>query len=289
MALFALLSPNGNNNDKLKGRILQSGAVTTVTDQQSPDAINPSSINSDTVNPNAVDKAPQDDTQPQKSGVLANLAFNIIIPTVIMSEFSDENSLGPVYGIVVALIFPIVYGIHDYLKSHKPNFFSILGVISVVLTGGMSLLKLDPQYVAIKEATIPALLGLATLISVRTKYPLVKTFLFNDQILQIDRVKQALQEYNNETDFERKLGHASLMVAGSFFLSSVLNYVLVKMTLVSEPGTVAYTEELGKMTALSFPVIALPSTLVLMAALWYLLHHIQKLTHLELEDIFNQG
>jgi len=78
------------------------------------------------------------------------------------------------------------------------------------------------------------------------------------------------------------------MVAGSFFLSSVLNYILAKIILVSAPGSVAFTEELGKMTALSFPVIALPSTIVLMSALFYLLHHIKKLTHLEAEDIFNE-
>lgn len=221
--------------------------------------------------------------------MLGNLAFNIIIPTVIMTKFSGEEYLGPVYSIVVALAFPVIYGIRDYLKSHKPNFFSILGVFSVLLTGSMSLLQLDPKYIAIKEAAIPAIFGLATLFSIRTRYPLVKTFLFNEQVLQIDKVKQALLDHNAETAFEQKLRNASFMVAGSFFLSSVLNYILAKVILVSPPGTVAFTEELGKMTALSFPVIALPSTLVLMATLYYLLHHIQKMTALEFEDIFNQA
>ena len=96
----------------------------------------------------------------------------------------------------------------------------------------------------------------------------------------------ALQAHNSEHHFDRKLANASVMVAGSFFMSSVLNYMLAKVILVSEPGTVAFTEELGKMTALSFPVIALPSTIVLMGALFYLLHHIQKLTHLKFDDIF---
>jgi hypothetical protein len=94
-----------------------------------------------------------------------------------------------------------------------------------------------------------------------------------------------LSKYGNEQHFEMKLKNASYMVAGSFFLSSVLNYILAKVMLVSEPGTVAYTEELGKMTALSFPVIALPSTIVLMLALWYLLNQIKKLTHLDIEDL----
>ncbi len=232
---------------------------------------------------------PKNGTEEKKPSMLANLAFNIIIPTLILTKLSSEEYLGPVYSIVVALSFPIIYGTRDYLKSHKPNFFSILGVISVFLTGGMSLLQLDPQYIAIKEAAIPGLFGIATLISVRTKYPLVRTFLYNDQILQINRVKSALREHNSETDFEHKLSNASYMVAGSFFMSSVLNYILAKVILVSEPGTVEFTEELGKMTALSFPVIALPSTIVLMASLFYLLHHIQKLTHLKPEDIFNQA
>jgi len=205
-----------------------------------------------------------------------------------LTKLSSEDYLGPIYSIVVALSFPIGYGIRDYLQSHKPNLFSILGTISVLLTGGMSLLKLDPEYIAIKEAAIPALFGIATLLSIRSKYPLVRTFLYNEQVLQINKVKLALQEHNSEADFDHKLSNASYMVAGSFFMSSVLNYILAKVILVSEPGTVAYTEELGKMTALSFPIIALPSTVVLMAALFYLLHHIQKLTHLKAEDIFNE-
>jgi intracellular septation protein A len=220
--------------------------------------------------------------------ILANLAFNIIIPTLILTKLSSEDYLGPTYSIVVALAFPIVYGVRDYVKMKKTNFFSVLGIISIVLTGSMSLLQLDPQYIAIKEAAIPALLGLATLFSMRTQYPLIKTFLFNEQILQIDKVKQALVQHDSEAAFENKLGVAGYMVASSFFLSSVLNYILAKVILVSEPGSVAFSEELGKMTALSFPVIALPSTIVLMTALFYLFHHIKKLTHLDAEYIFNE-
>ncbi len=223
----------------------------------------------------------------QKGGLLFNLLFNIVIPTVILSKFSSDDYLGPMYSIVVALSFPIAYGIHDFLGSHKPNFFSILGVVNVILTGGMSLLQLDPKYIAIKEAAVPAMFGIATLISLKTRYPLVRTFLFNEQVMQVRKVNEALEANGNHKVFEKKLVNASYMVAASFFLSSVLNYVLAKVVLVSAPGTTAFTEELGKMTALSFPVIAVPSTLVLMGALWYLISQIQKLSHLKLEDIFD--
>jgi hypothetical protein len=58
--------------------------------------------------------------------------------------------------------------------------------------------------------------------------------------------------------------------------------------LTAEPGTVAFNEQLGKMTALSFPVIALPATAVLMGNLFYLFRGITKLTGINLEDIIRQ-
>lgn len=228
-------------------------------------------------------------TKTKKPGILANLGFNILIPTVILSKLSGDNYLGPVFGVVVALAFPIIYGVRDYFHAHKPNFFSILGVISVILTGSMSLLKLPPHYIAIKDATVPALLGIATLISIYTRYPLVRTFLYNDQILQIEKVSAALREHNAMAEFERHLTVASYLVAGSFFLSAVLNYILAKMILVSPPGSTELAQELGKMTALSFPVIALPCTLVLGGTMYYLLNNIQKLTRLTLDDIVQEN
>lgn len=225
---------------------------------------------------------------PKKHSMLANLGFNIVIPTLILSKLSSDEYLGPVLGVVVALAFPVVYGLRDYVQAHKPNLFSIIGVISVLLTGGMSLLKLDPQYIAIKEAAVPTLLGIATLISIYTPYPLVRTFLFNDQVMQVDKVHAALEQRNAVAAFERHLTMASYMVAGSFFLSGVLNYVLAKRILVSPPGSTELAQELGKMTALSFPVIAVPCTLVLAGTLYYLLSSIQKLTQLTLEEIFQE-
>lgn len=224
----------------------------------------------------------------KRPGLLANLAFNIIIPTLVMTKLSSDDWLGPAWAIVVALAFPVGYGLRDWLQAHKPNFFSLLGVVSVLLTGGISLLALDPQYIAIKEAAIPGLLGIATAISVYTRWPLVRIFLYNDQVLKVDRVAEALAQRQATAQFERRLAIASWMVAGSFFLSSALNYALARFILVSPPGTTAYTEELGRMTALSFPVIALPSMVVLMGALFFLLNSIRKLTGLQYEEIFQE-
>ncbi len=235
------------------------------------------------------DKSAKIGPNPKRESLLANLLLNIVIPTIILTKFSGEDHLGIKLGIVVALAFPLVYGARDFIVSRKLNVFSALGFFSILLTGGISLLELDPQYIAIKEAAIPGLIGLATLISLKTRYPLVKTFLYNDKVLKVDKVATALREYQNETAFEKTLRNASYLIAGSFFLSSALNFILAKIILVSAPGTVAFNEELGKMTALSFPVIAVPAMVIMMFALFYLFRRIRQLTHLGLEDVINDG
>jgi intracellular septation protein A len=234
------------------------------------------------MNENATLSAPEDH---KAENLLVNLLFNIIIPTLILTKLSSDEYLGTTNGILVALAFPIVYGLRDMHRNRKVNLFSVLGVISVGLTGGISLLGLDPKYLAIKEAAIPTIFGLATLVSVKTPYPLVKTFIFNDKILNTETVVQALTRLGNQLHFERLLYNASLLIAGSFFLSAVLNYVLAITIVTSQPGTVEYNEQLGKMTALSFPVIALPATLVMMGAMFYLFRGITRLTGLHLEEI----
>jgi hypothetical protein len=218
-------------------------------------------------------------------GFFSNMLFNIIIPVVILSKFSGEASLGPTWSIVVALSFPIGYGLWEMRSTGKINGFSILGVISVLLTGGISLLQLDPKYIAIKEAAIPGFIGLAVIISQKSHRSLVKMLIFNDQIIRIDKVHSELEKQGNEKLFEQKMTVVTYIVACSFFLSSVLNYVLAKVVLQSPPGTTEFSEELGRMTALSYPVIVIPSMIVLFGAVWYLFSQLKKLTHLPLDDL----
>ena len=225
------------------------------------------------------------DTQPQKkTGLLGNLAFNIIIPVLVLTNLSSDEYLGPAWSIVAALIFPIGFGIWDLKQTAKINPFSVLGIVSVFLTGGISLLELPAEYIAIKEATIPALIGIAVLITQRTSKPLLKVFVLSEQIINWQNLNQSLENSGTSGLFEKKMAISSYIVAGSFFLSAALNYILAKVILVSAPGTSEYTEELGRMTALSYPVIVIPSMLMLIAALWYIFAQIKKLTGEDLEN-----
>jgi len=237
----------------------------------------------------------QDDTmnkpnpteKPKSENVFLSLLVNIIIPSVILMKFSGDEHLGAVNGLLVALSFPLLYGVWDFVRRKQLNWISLLGLISILLTGGIGLLQLDPQWLAIKEASIPLIIGIVVLASVYTRYPMVRLMIYNDKVINIEKVDAALLQHQTRDAFEKRLKLASYMLAGSFFLSATLNYVLARWIVVSPPGTTAFNEELGKMTALSYPVIVLPSMVILMLTIWFIISSVHKLTHLELEDIFN--
>ncbi|HWV14408.1 MAG TPA: VC0807 family protein [Cellvibrio sp.] len=227
--------------------------------------------------------------KPKKENMLVNILMNIVIPTLILTKFSSEQHLGATWGLIVALGFPVAYGLKDFATHRKFNFFSALGIVSVLLTGGISLLHLPTQYYAIKEAAIPGLIGLAVLISTKTRFPLVKTFLYNDNILKVDKVAAALAEQGNTENFEKTLRNGSYFIATSFFVSSALNYILAKIIVVSPTGTPEFNVEIGKMHALGFPVIAVPSLIIMVATLMYIFRSIRKLSNLTFEEVMNDG
>lgn len=224
-------------------------------------------------------------TAPPRESLLLNLGLNIIAPSLVLAKLSGPNALGTTWGIVVALAFPISYGVWDFFRRRKFNLFSGIGVVSVFLTGGISLLALPPHYLALKEAAIPGLLGVGIVLSLKTRWPLVRSLLLNDAVLDTARIHTELATRGEVASFERALARASWIVASSFFLSSVLNYALATAVVTATAGSLEYNEQLGRLTALSYPVIALPAMLVMMGALLYLFRRITRLTGLTFEDL----
>lgn len=225
------------------------------------------------------------DQPARRESALLSIGVNIAIPAVILMKLSGDNALGPAGGLVIALLFPLTYGLVDFARRREFNIVSIVGFVSVLLTGGIGLMQLHPKWIAVKEAAVPAVIGIAVVLSLRTRFPIVRTFLYNDKIIRVREVDAALERRGNRTAFDRTLVNASWMLAASFFLSAGLNFVLAKLIVKSQPGTTAFNEELGRMTALSYPVIVVPSMIIMVAALWYLFHRIRRLTDLDLEQI----
>jgi len=221
----------------------------------------------------------------KKENQFINILVNIVIPTIILIKFSSSEFLGPIWGLVVALAFPIGYGIIDFIRTRDYNFFSIIGMGSIFLTGGIGLLQIPTQWLAVKEAGVPLVIGLVILVF-RRRYPFVEKLLH--EAIDYDKVHNDLKEKNLLDVFQKRIDKGTYLVVASFLLSSVLNYILAITIVTAQPGTEEFTVQLGKMTALSFPVIALPSLIVLTAAMFYIVIGITKLTGFDLDTIMKQ-
>lgn len=217
-----------------------------------------------------------------------DLLISIVIPSVILMKLSGDEYLGSAMALIVGLAFPLSWGLFELIRYRKYNFIALLGLVSVGLTGGIGLMALDPKWLAIKEAAIPGLLGIAVLVSTRTKYPLVRTLLYNPAILNVDKIHRTLAEKGTEEVFEARLLKASYYFSGTFFFSSFMNYILAKWIVISPSGTTAFNEELGRMTLVSYPMIAIPSMIMMIAIFYYLWRSIRRLTGYTLEEVLSE-
>jgi hypothetical protein len=223
----------------------------------------------------------------KRENLLINIACNIVAPALILSKLSAEDRLGPVVALVVALAFPVVYGVTDFIRRRSFNFIAGIGFFSTLLTGGFALAELDGLWFAIKEAAVPAVIGLMVLFSMNAKRPLVRQFIYNEQVIDIPKVDAALAERGTRPGFESLMRRAAWLVAASFVVSAALNFILARWLLTGSAGTPEFNAQLAKMQWLSWPVIVLPSMAMMMFALWQLLGGLKKLTGLELDQLFH--
>ena len=223
-----------------------------------------------------------------QSRLLVDLLVSIVIPSIFLMKFSGDDTLGATNALVVALAFPMSRGLYELLKYRKFNFVALLGLIGVLLTGGIGLLQLDIQWLAVKEAAIPGLIGIAVLVSTQTRYPLIKTLLYNPKILNVDKIGQELDKLGRTGMFEARLLNATYLLGGTFLFSSLMNYILATWIVTSPPGSAAFNEELGQLTLLSYPMIAIPSMVMMWAIFYNLWRTFHGMTGLALEEIVQQ-
>lgn len=223
----------------------------------------------------------------KRENLLVNLLFNIAIPSLLLAKASTPERLGPVVGLIVALAFPLGYGIWDFVQRKQANFISVIGFASVLLTGGLGLMKVDNFWFAVKEAAMPSIIGIAVWVSMYTKRPLVRQFLFNDQVMDVEKIEAALDRDGHRPDFDRLLSSSTYLLVISFVVSAILNFVLARWLLTSPSGTPEFNAQLGKMNVLSWPVIVIPTMIITVYALWRLIGGIKKLTGLGLEEMMH--
>ncbi len=216
-----------------------------------------------------------------------NLGFNAVAPALILGFLSEKERLGPMGALVLALVFPLGYGAWDLYRRRTWNLFSAIGLVGTLLTGGLGLMKMSGFWFAVKEAAVPVVLGAAIPLSLRTRQPLVRTLLYNDQVLDTERIHGALKERGNLPQFEALLAWASWVLGGTLLVSAVINFLLAWWLLPAQSGTDEFNRQLGKLQFWSWPGSFLPVSVGMFYALFRLLKGLESLTGLPGNALFH--
>jgi hypothetical protein len=240
-------------------------------------------------NPTPADPSTPAKAENKKANPLIELGVTIVVPALILMKLSGEQRLGTLPALLLALAFPLGWGLWEAVQRRKISWMSVLGVVSTLLTGGIGLLALDARWLAVKEAAVPGLIGLVILGSAWSRTPLIRMLVFNATLFDVERVNKALDDKDNHAVFEQRLRTGTVLLAGTFFFSAVANYLLARYIVNSPAGTQAFNEELGRLTLLSYPVIALPSMAMMMALMFWLAQGAKKLTGLDLSEMLQGG
>lgn len=235
-----------------------------------------------------------ENTPPQKpENALYNILFNIIIPILILNKGS--KFLGSFWGLVIALAFPLSYGIYDHIKRKKTNAISILGMLNVGITGSLALFKLHGLWFAIKEAAFPLLVGGFVFGSAFTKSPFISTLFLNPQLIDVDKLKSRLLERNAEGEFNELLKKSTKWISLSFVFSAICNFILathiftpISEALENEAQAQALNEQIARMTTWSMGVIVAPSIVFLICIFLYLTKGMQRLSGLTEDELLVQ-
>ena len=143
-----------------------------------------------------------------------------------------------------------------------------------------------PLWFALKEAAIPFVFGTTILISHWTKTPLIRVFLYNPDFFNIPAIEKRVQANDNSTAYKKLVFSGTLLLAGSFFISMVMNYFLAMYFLKDNTGSQGdFNDGVAKLTGWGFAVIGVPMMVILMITMWRFVSGLKKLTGMENDEI----
>jgi hypothetical protein len=221
---------------------------------------------------------------------LLELVFTLVLPSIALDQLSQPGSLGPFWALVAGLAFPIAFGAWCFWSKRGWNVFSAIGLVTILLSGGLGLLKLDAFWIGMKEGLIGAAIGVSFPLSHYFGRPLLQSLVMQPQLLNVTAVKGALLDAPKRSAFDRVLFHASCAMGLSMIGSAVANFLLALWLLAGkEPGSEAFVKGLAKLNWVSTVVLGVPMMAVMLIVFIWLLRQIQRITGLQRDDLLNPG
>lgn len=197
---------------------------------------------------------------------MINGIVNILLPVAILLSLSDDDRLGPIPALLLAIGIPATYGVWDLFRTRKVSASAIMGVISVLLTGVIGVFELSTDLFPIKEALIPVGFALILLVSNRMSLPVVK--LLFDMVQRKDRVERMVRERGVEQQYRAHIERSGSIWAGIMVLSGVMKFALSSIIMDAPAGTEAFNTQLAFYELVQIPT-SMMVTMVLILSLIY--------------------
>lgn len=226
----------------------------------------------------------------KQTSPIADLLLTVVLPSAALEWLSEPARLGPFWALVVASLLPLGFGIYCHYAHNGLNFLSVFGLAAVIITGGLGLLKLDAFWFAIKEVSVPVILGLAFPASHRFGKPLIEAMLLTPHLINRAALQRALVTLEQQQSFAALLLRASWGMGAGMLISAAGNFFLALYLLGGkEPGSEAFVKGIGTLNWAGFIVIGVPLLGIMFVVLAWFLRAVQRLTGLERDDLMNPG
>lgn len=221
---------------------------------------------------------------------LLDLLLTVVLPSAALEYLSTPDRLGPFWALVVASLLPLGLGVYCWVTKSGLNLFSVLGLVAVIVTGGLGLLKLPAFWFGIKEIAVPVLIAIAFPLSHRWGKPIISAMLFAPHLINERALRGALDTPEKQASFEKQLFQASLGLGLSMLGSAAINFALAMYLIGNkEPGSEAYVKAIGTLNWGGTIIIGVPLLVAMMVVMVRFMRGIQRLTGLEKEDLLNAG
>lgn len=199
---------------------------------------------------------------------MINALVNIFIPIGILLTLSSEDRLGAIPALLLAIGIPAVYGITMLLRTRKINTQSILGIISVLLTGVIAVFRLDTILFPIKEAAIPIGFAIVLLVTNRTRFPIVK--LLMDMVQRKEKVERAIGATGAETAYRQHIERSGTIWAGIMTISGIMKFTLSSIIMDAPAGTEEFNTQLATYELVQIPTSMMVTMVMILSLIWYI-------------------
>lgn len=201
--------------------------------------------------------------------------------------------LTPSQALLIALAFPLFFGLYSLIKEKKMNYISVLGLINILFSGILTILALGGIWFAVKEALFPLLIGGFVFASSFTQNPFFKILFLNPGAFNVSQIHEKLDTDDKKSIFEKLMKTSTQWLSASFLVSAILNFGLSLYIFTPLAESLSVTEkqellnqQLSQMTVTSLVVILVPMMIFVGSILYFAFKKTTKITGLTMDQLF---